>query len=62
MREDAAPTVEAQQQQQQQQRLGGDDAPLIDVTFRSHSAHDAASNPRIPDGVTMVRASDPLAA
>ena len=42
-----------------QQQLRGDafneGAPLIDVTFKAHSPHEAMSNPRVPQGVTAVR-------
>eukprot|EP00983_Pelagomonas_calceolata_P049833 1141682-Pelagomonas_calceolata.AAC.6 len=53
--------AEQQQQQQQQQQKQADNyegVPLVDVTFKSHSAQEVANNPRVPEGVTVVSAND----
>lgn len=45
--------AESREPQPQQQALEG--TPLVEVVFKAHAPHEAASNPRVPEGITTVR-------
>lgn len=46
---------DAESPKAEQQEPASDGASLVDITFRTHSPSEAASNPRVPAGITTVR-------